>query len=195
MDFTYFAGPEEDMAGYAGVRSCSLCKADGPTFSLDFAIVEGKQQSWDTRGLGCYDCLRSGHFEFWHDTDIGLLDETGLAHVYRHNGTPPSGFPSSALVELRRTPQIVTWQQELWLTHCCDFMVYIGTWEPSDFYANAPDGDGRALFLRMTTEAHYPNLWDDVALEDGGRLEAWHATYYVFRCLHCHALAGDWDCD
>jgi uncharacterized protein CbrC (UPF0167 family) len=145
-------------------------------------------------GVGCFECLRRGRFGFWHDTDIGLLDENGLTHVYNHNQPPPPDFPASALVELRRTPQIVTWQQELWLTHCNDFMAYMGTWEPKDFYENAPAGDGRALFLEMTDE-DYRHLWDESLLPGAKRLESWHATFYTFRCLHCGKLRGNWDCD
>ena len=72
-------------------------------------------------------------------------------------------------------------------------MVYIGTWEPSDFYANAPDGDGRSLFHAMTEE--YNHLWDSSLREGEDRPASWHATYYVFRCLHCGKLRGNWDCD
>src|SRR5437764_435457 len=95
--------------------------------------------------LGCFACLRAGRFEFWHDTEVGVLDEKGLTKVYNQNRPPPPGLSPSALVELRRTPPIVTWQQELWLTHCDDFMAYQGTWQPRDFDAHAADGDGRSL--------------------------------------------------
>jgi hypothetical protein len=67
-------------------------------------------------------------------------------------------------------------------------MAYIGTWEPRDFYENAPDGDGQSLFMQMT-DKDYQHLW-----EADTRLEHWHATYYVFRCLHCGKLRGNWDC-
>src|SRR5262245_4264277 len=102
MRFRYFEGPETEMAGFAGVQTCSLCAAAGPSFELDCAIG-------DRRGVGCADCLRAGRFEFWHDTDIGMLDEHGLTHVYKHNLEPPSDFRQEALSELRRTPQIATW--------------------------------------------------------------------------------------
>ena len=124
---------------------------------------------------------------------IGVLDENGLRHVYKHNKHPPLGFPKASLAELRCTPRIVTWQQELWLTHCNDYMVYVGTWEPKDFYANASDGDGRSLFLRMTDV--YNHLWDSSLPKGEERLVSWHATYYAFRCLHCGMLRGNWDCD
>ena len=91
-------------------------------------------------------------------------------------------------------PQIVTWQQELWLTHCNDFMAYIGTWEPRDFYANTLGGDGRALFHEMT-DKHYRHLWDESARPGSQRLESWRATFYAYRCLHCGKLRGNWDCD
>ena len=113
--------------------------------------------------------------------------------MYNHNKTPPFDFPTAALIELRRTPQIVTWQQELWLIHCNDFMAYIDTWQPKDFYAHADDGNGRALFLEMTDR--YNHIWDSSLRGDADRLEEWYVTYYAFLCLHCGKLRGNWDCD
>jgi uncharacterized protein CbrC (UPF0167 family) len=192
MRFDYFKGPETDMAMFEGSQLCYFCNIVAPAFALEFAICplpEGERAG----KFGCAECLTNGLFEFWHDTEIGLLDENGLQHVYNHNQEPPPDFSETALRELRRTPQIATWQQELWLTHCRDFMVYRGTWEPKDFYANAADGDGRALFLRMTSE--YQHLWDESLTVGQAKLEEWYATYYVFHCRHCGALRGNWDCD
>lgn len=193
MQFEYFQGPEHDMAILSGNRVCSLCAREGTTFSLEFTICPNVPENARADKVGCVSCLKAGRFEFWHDTEIGLLDENGLQHVYNHNQEPPPDFPRHALVELRRTPQIATWQQEIWLTHCLDFMVYLGTWEPADFYSNAPDGDGRALFIRMTSK--YAHLWDGSLRPDESKLESWYATYYVFRCRHCGVLRGNWDCD
>ena len=193
--FRYFCGPQHDMGDLVeGDTICSLCGRSGRCFRLEYALCTSLAPDTKETGVGCFDCLREGRFEFWHDTDIGMLDEKGLTHVYKHNQEPPPSFPASALMELRRTPQIVTWQQELWLTHCNDFMAYMGTWEPKDFYASAPGGDGRALFLEMTDkdESH---LWDESLRQGATRLESWHATFYVFRCLHCGKLRGNWDCD
>jgi hypothetical protein len=148
--FRYFCDPQHDMSALVGDATCSLCGQPGRCFRLEFALCPSLAPEAKESGVGCIECLRRGPFEFWHDTDIGLLDENGLTHVYNHNQPPPPGFPAAALVELWRTPQIVTWQQELWLTHCNDFMAYIGTWEPKELYANAPAGDGRALFQEMT---------------------------------------------
>ena len=193
--FRYFCGPQNEMSALAeGDGHCALCGQRGRCFRLEYALCPSLTAAEKKSALGCFKCLQNGHFEFWHDTDIGMLDENSLRHVYNHNKPQPLDFPASALVELRRTPQIVTWQQELWLTHCNDFMAYMGTWEPKDFYANAPGGDGRALFMEMT-DKDYRHLWD-VSLSPGAaRLEGWHATFYAFRCLHCGKLRDNWDCD
>ena len=177
----------------ADEKICTLCNELGTCFRLEYAICPTQSDTHKADAYGCLSCLRSGRFQFWHDTEIGVLDNNGLKHVYKHNKPPPLNFPRAAFTELRRTPQIVTWQQELWLTHCNDFMAYIGTWEPKDFYANALDGNGRALFLKMTEE--YNHLWDSSLREGEERLTTWHATYYAFRCLHCGELRGNWDCD
>ena len=109
--FKYFQGPREDMSDLArGDVRCQFCGAVGDGFDLDHAtcsLPDGEKAG----KFGCADCLVGGRFEFWHDTDIGLLDENGLTKEYAHNATPPPDFPASALLELRRTPQIVTWQQ------------------------------------------------------------------------------------
>lgn len=193
VDFEYFQGPEGDMSHFEGVRACSFCRQAVPCFSLEYAWSAELPESERQGAFGCSACLRAGRFEFWHDTEIGMLSETGLEHVYKHSKEPPPDFSPRALVDLRHTPQIATWQQELWLTHCRDFMVYEGTWEPADFNSNAPDGDGHKLFLQMTDE--YPELWAEATLAGESHPGTWHATYYVFRCRHCGLRRGNWDCD
>ncbi len=192
MHFKYFQGPDEDMAHLEGAHTCSLCGAPGPCFSLDSAFSRELMDAGEGK-VGCATCLVAQRFEFWHDTEIGMLSESGLEHVYKHNKEPPADFRIEALLELRYTPQIATWQQEIWLTHCRDFMIYLGTWSPADFSANAADGDGRRLFLEMTDE--YPELWDEARLDGESTPATWHATYYAFRCGHCRVLRGNWDCD
>jgi uncharacterized protein CbrC (UPF0167 family) len=193
MDFKYFQGPADEMSGLTKEeKTCAFCKAIDRCFRLTSATCSALTGAEKEQAFGCASCLKKGRFEFWHDTEIGLLDENGLKHVYKHNKRPPPDFPRLSLIELRKTPRIVTWQQELWLTHCDDFMVYVGTWDPSDFCDNAPDGDGRSLFMEMTDE--YNHLWDSSIREGEERPTSWHATYYVFRCLHCGKLRGNWDC-
>jgi uncharacterized protein CbrC (UPF0167 family) len=194
--FDYFRGPVTDMAGRSvEAVECWYCGEAKTGFQLEFALCPDLSDDEREGKYGCADCLRVGRFGFWHDTDIGLLDDKGLTHVYKHNGTPPDGFSQEALVALRRTPQFLTWQQELWLSCCKDFMAYVGTWGPGEFAKRAPDGDGRKLFFAMTRDESLRPLWDHACPEGEAAPTDWYATYYAFQCRHCSALAGYWDCD
>jgi hypothetical protein len=77
--FRYFAGPQQDMAALSrSETACSLCGEVGPCFQLEFALCPKLVDEQKKSALGCFSCLRGGRFEFWHDTEIGLLDENGL---------------------------------------------------------------------------------------------------------------------
>jgi uncharacterized protein CbrC (UPF0167 family) len=196
MEFRYFKGPPDDMSQRLdGTHVCSICgKESEMCFSLSYTITDLFTDDAKDDKTGCVDCLRAGKFEFWHDTEFGMLDENALTKVYNHNMNNPPPVEVEKLTELKRTPQIITWQQELWLTHCNDFMIYKGTWQPADFHHHSPNGNGRELFLEMT-DSELQHLWDE-SLENGGKvLKSWYATYYVFECSHCGKLRGNWDCD
>ncbi len=190
MRFEYFTGPESEMSDFVGEAICSLCRRSGPCFSLASVIVASLAEEDKETAVGCCGCLAKGLFSFWHDTEIGMLDQRGLRKFYNHHREPPPSFRPAAIVALQQTPQYTTWQQETWLVHCDDFMVYEGTWGPQDFRLHAPDGDGRSLFLGMTDEMSH--LWDQ-SIESAEQAE-WYAAYYVFRCRHCSKRRGNWDC-
>ncbi len=194
MNFTYFKGPDSDMSDLLDASQlCSICNQHNThCFDLEYAICAMFSDKAGKRG--CYECLKKGEFEFWHDTEFGLLDEDGLTKVYNHNIENPPPLSADILTELRRTPQIITWQQELWLTHCDDFMIYKGTWQPTDFYRNSPTGNGRDLFIQMT-DKDLAHLWEASSDQGQTLLESWYATYYVFECRHCGKWRGYWDCD
>ncbi len=195
MDYIYFKGPSEDMSDLVDIKTtCSICGKIDNCFELDYALTNEFNQNEKEGKVGCYACLREGKFGFWHDTEFGMLDENGLSKVYNHNMDNPPAIPQDLLKEMLRTPRIVTWNQELWLTHCNDFMIYKGTWEQKDFYSNSQNGNGRKLFLEMTNE-DLLHLWDESLDEEQEKLVEWHATYYVFQCRHCNILRGNWDCD
>ncbi len=185
----YFSGPPEDMFGLAPAGSrCSLCGKTERCWELDFLICEELSDDEQDGELGCEDCLRAGRFLFPHNTEIGTLTEEGLIEEYSSHSAPPPDFPVEALVELLRTPIYSTWQEEVWLTHCNDFMTFVGTWAPADFEREAEDGDGRSLFLAMT-EPELNFLWDDGISDEGH----WCATYYAFQCRQCETRRGHWD--
>jgi uncharacterized protein CbrC (UPF0167 family) len=193
--FAYFEGPVSDMADRVeSPASCSLCGRIGECFNLGSTHCPSFSDRDKDAGRGCVDCLRQGKFEFSHDTEYGLLDQNGFRILYKGHIPAPAGFSKAAQQELKRTPQICTWQQERWLSHCNDFMVFVGTWEPEDFHRHAKGPDGRTLFMAMTAQ-DLQHLWDESLPEKGGRLMSWHATYYAFRCRHCAVFRGNWDCD
>lgn len=196
IEFTYFKGPRQDMSQLLeGAHTCDICGQQNQLcFSLEYTLTNVFSNDNKENKKGCLKCLRDGRFEFWHDTEYGLLDEDGLRKVYNHNMDNPPAIDAEKLTELKRTPQIVTWQQELWLTHCNDFMIYKGTWEPADFYSNSKTGDGRELFLEMT-DRDLNHLWDESLEEGESKLKNWYVTYYAFECRHCGKLRGNWDCD
>lgn len=195
MDFKYFKGPLDEMSDLLDHKTvCSICGRTDHCFELEYTITQAFDEDKKEGKVGCYSCLKEGRFEFWHDTEYGMLDENGLSKVYKHNSDSPPPVGSDRLSEMRRTPQFISWQQELWLCHCNDFMIYRGTWEPKDFYKNSEDGDGRALFMQMT-DKELNHLWDDSLPENSTFLEEWYPTYYVFECGHCGKLRGNWDCD
>ncbi|HWB27850.1 MAG TPA: CbrC family protein [Chitinophagaceae bacterium] len=196
MQFTYFEGPVGDMGDFLGEKKkCSIWKQEHEyCFSLNYAITYKFSDAEKEGKIGCYDCLKKGEFEFWHDTEFGFLDESGLKKAPRHTKNTSHELPVEWLADLRRTPQIVTYQEEFWLTHCNDFMIYKGTWSPPDFYINSTNGDGRDLFMEMT-DVNLSHLWDQSLPEGQTLLQQWYPTYYVFGCRHCNKLRGYWDCD
>ena len=161
MNFIYFKGPISDMSDLVeGRQCCSICSTvHDYCFDLEYSHTKSFSDEEKEGKLGCYDCLRNGEFEFWHDTEFGFLDEKGFTRIYTHNMEHPPKLDESVLTELRRTPPIVTYQPHVWLTHCNDFMVYTGTWEPLDFYKSSATGDGRDLFMEMT-DSVINHLWD-----------------------------------
>lgn len=197
VSFRYFLGPPSEMLHLApSLVACAFCSGVGTAFDLDAAICVAHDERKGSSMFGCPACLQAGRFGFEHNTDVGTLSETGLRQEYRSHGTPPESLRPDALDTLRRTPDVLRWQYEPWLTHCNDFMAYVGVWRPSDFVRRAPDGDGRGLFLRMTRDADLRHVWD-AECPSGSVVppDSWHPVYYAYRCLHCGELAGNWDCD
>lgn len=195
MTFKYFKGPFDQMAElFLEKYDCAICGKNDYCFDLEYATTSFFGQDDKEGKPGCYNCLREGRFEFWHDTEYGMLDENGLQKVYNSHMDNPPLISTDRLTELRRTPQIASIQQELWLTHCDDFMIFKGIWKPEDFYINSKDGDGRALFMEMTNE-DINHLWDDYLPENTTILSEWFAFYYAFECSHCGQMRGNWDCD
>src|SRR5881392_3473633 len=168
--FTYFQGPSSDMVGWIQEpATCSICGKKGQCLELGYARCSRFSDKERDDKRGCLECLTKGKFEYAHYTEYGVLESTGFRIATGYHKAAPRTFPKEAKLALRRTPGINCWQEENWLAHCNDFMVFIGTWEPGDFYKNSKDNDGRSLFLSMT-DPDDQHLWDESLEVPGGRL-------------------------
>ena len=178
LAFEYFLGPEHEMAHL--LDEPHLCLFCG---QLVRCFVQNYQ-------YGCASCLKEGRFTFWHDTEIGLLEDGHLSTFYRHHIPIPPDFSQEAVVLLERTPQFISWQQAHWLVHCNDFMIYLGEWRPKDFSRFASDGNGRALFVQLTQQ---PEIWDTAIVDGKPEPDSWYISFYGFRCRHCGIYRGYYD--
>jgi phage FluMu protein Com len=154
----------------------------------------------------CYDCLRGGAVALTQDTELGMVsweqamdgvtngvpglsrDDFEMVLLEEFEGEEWYGarLPKEDMWELLRTPSYSTWQGECWLFCCRKPMTYIGEWKREDFARHAPDGDGRALFLKMLPDES-PYIWD--GLGEGPHI------VYVFRCRVCGGLSANSDYD
>ena len=80
MDFRYFKGPPQDMSQLLdGAHTCSICGNESSAcFSLEYTITDIFPDEVKEDKIGCFQCLREGKFEFWHDTEYGMLTKKDL---------------------------------------------------------------------------------------------------------------------
>lgn len=191
--FRYFEAPESEMSLLlASPTSCRFCGETKQCFELA-----------DNSGAGCFSCLRDGRFGFFHTTEAGFVDESGLHVDYSDDESDeeprvfvvsPEGVTSQernphptkstrptvsteAVQELWRTPDFPTWNEVAWPVHCQEFMTFLGEWTSLDF-------SGRDQFLGMT-DSEYHALWPQ---EDHS--PEWGVTYFAFRCPACRRYQG-----
>lgn len=188
------AQPVAFDANDAQATDCASCRAVQP-FPLD---ANGDIQA-------CYQCLRSGRAAFTQDTEFGMVRYEDAVRGLTH-GVPGLNAPgyetigneddwakvslaSERLLELIRTPVYTTWQGERWLICCGGPMTYLGEWHQADFSRHADNGDGQALFQRLSAGADFAGWkWDDLAGSFPG-------TIYAFHCKPCGNRRLNWDCD
>lgn len=87
---------------------------------------------------------------------------------------------------VHRTPGFTGWQQERWLAHCGDAMVFLGPMGYAELTELGADA------WRAVTEELRAEGWDAAELDRYVRsLERdGEPTAYVFRCRHCGVLRG-----
>ncbi len=202
LDLTYFKAPVSHTqlypgGGYEGEgQQCSYCgkKSERMFWVKRSSSLFGKKSIY-----GCLDCLLARKYSLENDTEIGEVTN-GVSNL-----KPPKNFSKEALIEIGFTPPIAMYQAKTHFSHCKDFMVYIGRWDPEDFVKHSKDGDGRKLWMSMINNSGLDYLWDQTMedikeygddwpmYEDSG----WSggALVYVFMCRHCGKYRCYWDCD
>lgn len=179
VNFKYFKADHTEIDFLDEAPSpCTLCLQMAPGIPLSCAewrtfSASGKAHA---HGKGCLACLHTGAFTLAHETEPNTLDL----------------ISEECIDELSRTPHFRSWKAAPWLTHCDDYMAYLGVWSESNFNACAPEGKGLQLFQDMTN-AEQHSLWLNPAWGRATSLEAQGPTYYAFQCLHCGKLRGFWD--
>jgi uncharacterized protein CbrC (UPF0167 family) len=211
----YFHGRLEEVRGICRDRTykcdgCgreTLCFVDSPTVWIP------EEDVWRQVTIhSCCNCIASAGGCFWHETEIGSVDELGRFMQDCIPAEPPDGYSVESLRALSRTPHYVSCQQDTWMVHCNDFMDFLGWWQPDDFRQHATDGNGRKLYLEMTAigygyrapglpltgeeiESSKRNIALVWSVDAPDRGEWGGMLYYAFRCRHCGKLRGYYDCD
>lgn len=208
MRFRYFEAPEKEMRNLIeGKPTCEICGGQAQCFRLD----SNQRIQAGGASVGCVECLKADRFGFFHITDAGYLDETGLTWYGEEPETSGKVFvagkggivetsedpvalvppppPQEAVDELRRTPIFPTWNEVSWPLHCSDFMIYQGPWQPRNISCEAAQRGvpGVDLFLSMAG-TEFREFWIDDNPE-------WGLTFHVFRCTRCRQLTGILDLD
>jgi uncharacterized protein CbrC (UPF0167 family) len=193
----FIDAPLSELSGYMGLTTCSYCLLDKECVGTGYYEAD--------HGTICADCLSKGKSIYSHVTEIGYLDKDGLKDFDANPILVENiEIPATSISELLKTPRLPAYQEEKWLVHCNDFMVFIGHWEYIDFYKNSPNGNGKTLFQEMTGQEHM-HLWNDITLaieangitldeiQDFAVFEKENISYHAFKCLHCEKLRGTWD--
>jgi uncharacterized protein CbrC (UPF0167 family) len=195
--FKYFAAPVAEIFRYSDSDPCVQCGRVAP------ATLLKRSKESDPPEFCCLECVAAGRSAIEHETEIGFVDRGGLSSfdfssLKFVSIELPRGFRKNAIAELMRTPDFVSHQGGTFLTHCNDFMKYLGRWEPEDFAGE--DGEpSRHVYLAAADDD--PELWDaTVSQRQRGEVYlnsnwAYGAWCYAFECLHCGTLRCSWDCD
>lgn len=167
-------------------QTCYFCSEIKLSFDLEFAHVHNIERAETNGKFGCFRCLMENKFQFQHMTELGCLKSESQT-------TPDiASIEEDSRLLLLNTPTYSTWQDERWLSHCNEFMTFIGEWHPPDFENHAQSISPRELFMQMTI-GFDQSLWDDVVTNETDIPDDWYATFYAFQCSKCNKLRGHWD--
>ena len=98
--------------------------------------------------------------------------------------------PTEVVEEVtQRTPGFSGWQQEQWWTHCNDAAAFLG-----DAQQVRPQNEDLEQLIEVLLEdsGFSEKEWGHYFVNPGNGTGV---TVYVFRCLHCGKMGGNWDAD
>lgn len=196
LSLCYFRGPAEHLYGYVQARQCDLCDRFGdsaieiPAGFLQKSLVRissiGEGDPFANKTLGkddltiCTGCLGQRRVAFRHSTETGAgITLQELSRL----------FPSISverLEDFRVTPEFNANQEPFWLTHCNDFMDYIGTWGRDNFEQEAAKQaiKPHVLFNRIAVRTEFDDERPSWSKWNSGE------EFYLFECRHCRQKHG-----
>ena len=175
--FKYFPDP---VAHGSIVRSDTTCRCCGQKRGFIFAGLPYCEE--DLPSCICPWCIADGSADA--KFDAAFTDEDGIGGNGRWTSVPQAVIEEVAY----RTPGFNGWQQEEWWTHCGDAGAFLATAGAAEIAQYGPQLE-ESLKNYIQFE---PEEWQEflATLEKDGSPMA-----YVFKCLHCGAVGGYWDCD
>ena len=113
-------------------------------------------------------------------------DYCGIEGVSPNPNDPPSKIPQELLREItNKTPSYVSWQQEVWLTHCnepCAFIAYV------DFETIKPYLEELKEDIETITNDYGTNMIEYLT-------KSGSVVGYLFQCVKCGKHRLHIDCD
>jgi uncharacterized protein CbrC (UPF0167 family) len=181
MELPKFKYHPDPIATGSIVASDKTCKCCGQTRGY---IYEGTIfAEGDLESAICPWCIADGaaHSKF----DATFVDEDAIGDYGKWDEVSESVKREVA----HQTPTFIGWQDIVWWTHCGDAAAFLGMAGAEGVVAYGPELAER---LRIHSGFEDNEEWQEFL---AGLDKEESPTAYVFRCLHCEAVGGYWDCD
>ena len=206
MNLKYFKAPisETSFESNNDIKPCSICNKNiSHRIELDDSI-EIIHQTSKTLEIVCLDCLTERKYGFEHEVEGGYLTKQGVVlkskkYEYLKNSTDYSSvlqpkeqllmtIEKSKLDTLTHTPPFDAYQGAIWLTHCNDFMKFIGNWDHTNFIKHSPNNNPKEFFNDIVDNWNGDDFYDEQFGPD--KSEYAESVFYAFECLHCKKQRG-----
>lgn len=169
--FRYHPDPLATGAVQASSKKCVCCRSErgyiytGPVYALE-----------NLREMLCPWCIADG----------SAAARLGASFADAHP-LVQAGVPDGVVEEINlRTPGYISWQQEVWLSHCGDGCEFHGDATETDIIEASAE-------TKLQWKTEYELDESDWQLATDGYQPAGHSAFYKFQCRHCHMILLGWD--